>query len=157
MQDTGLVFNFIFWGKKVREVASAGIVVFVKENNAIKYLLLHYPHGHWDFVKGKLEEGEIEQEAAIRELQEETGLHAHIMPDFRDSFSYYYTEVDGLEAHKKVYFFVGEAYSTDVTLSEEHIDYAWLSYKHAHERLTFDNAKELLKKAHDFIEQKINK
>jgi bis(5'-nucleosidyl)-tetraphosphatase len=138
----------------VREVVSAGIVVFIKENSEIKYLLLHYSHGHWDFVKGKLEEGEIEQEAAIRELQEETGLHAHIMQDFESSISYHYTEADGIPAHKTVYFFVGEAYSTEVKLSDEHVGYDWLTYDQALERLTFDNAKEVLRKADKFIRTK---
>ena len=32
---------------------SAGIVLYRKENTKNLFLLLHYPSGHWDFVKGK--------------------------------------------------------------------------------------------------------
>jgi len=34
---------------------SAGAVIFRKEQNEALFLLLHYPSGHWDFVKGKIE------------------------------------------------------------------------------------------------------
>ena len=34
------------------EETSAGIVLFRKEESKILFLLLHYPSGHWDFVKG---------------------------------------------------------------------------------------------------------
>ena len=37
------------------EETSAGIVLFRKEETKKLFLLLHYPSGHWDFVKGKME------------------------------------------------------------------------------------------------------
>ena len=38
---------------------SAGIVLFRKEGiKKIISVLLHYPSGHWDFIKGKMEKGE---------------------------------------------------------------------------------------------------
>ena len=56
------------------EETSAGIVLFRKEGSKILFLLLHYPSGHWDFVKGKMEDGESTHETAIREAREETGI-----------------------------------------------------------------------------------
>ena len=41
------------------EETSAGIVLFRREESKILFLLLHYPSGHWDFVKGKIEKNEI--------------------------------------------------------------------------------------------------
>ena len=41
------------------EETSAGIVLFRKEESKKLFLLLHYPSGHWDFVKGKMEKGGI--------------------------------------------------------------------------------------------------
>ena len=58
------------------EETSAGIVIFRRENSKILFLLLHYPSGHWDFVKGKMEKGESVQQTAIRETKEETGISA---------------------------------------------------------------------------------
>ena len=56
------------------EETSAGIVLFRKEGSEVLFLLLHYPSGHWDFVKGKMEEGETTHQTAIRETREETGI-----------------------------------------------------------------------------------
>ena len=56
------------------EETSAGIVLFRKEGSKKLFLLLHYPSGHWDFVKGKMEQGESTHQTAIREAQEETGI-----------------------------------------------------------------------------------
>ena len=36
--------------------------------------------GYWDLAKGKLEKGETNLQAAVRELKEETGLKADIYP-----------------------------------------------------------------------------
>jgi len=46
------------------EETSAGIILFRKEDSKILFLLLHYPSGHWDFIKGKMEEGESTHETA---------------------------------------------------------------------------------------------
>jgi 8-oxo-dGTP pyrophosphatase MutT (NUDIX family) len=56
------------------EETSSGVVLFRREDGKILFLLLHYPSGHWDFVKGKMEEGESPHETAIRETNEETGI-----------------------------------------------------------------------------------
>ena len=53
---------------------SAGIVLFRNDSNKNEFLLLNYPQGHWDFIKGKVEENETTHETAIRETKEETGI-----------------------------------------------------------------------------------
>lgn len=141
----------------MRQVQSAGIIVYQTHNKVISYLLLQYGHGHWDFVKGKIESGENKKEAALRELQEETGITAiTIDPDFLTSFSYVYTEVDGIVTQKTVYFFVGSTPETQITLSHEHRDYAWLPFEKALKQLTFENAQEVLRAADKFITNKKN-
>ena len=135
----------------MEHVHSAGIIVYRTINDIPEYLLLQYGAGHWDFAKGKMEQGETKEQAALRELQEETGLSARIEADFEESFSYIFHNYDKKLAQKTVYFFVGPATTTAVTLSNEHIDYAWLPYKKALKQLTYDNAKKVLKKAHKYI------
>jgi bis(5'-nucleosidyl)-tetraphosphatase len=145
----------------MNHLISAGIIVYQLNNNQIEYLLLHYTAGHWDFAKGKVEKGETHEQAALRELQEEAGISATIIPDFKEHFSYFFHD-NYNTAHlqlgsatsltqKTVYFFVGEAQSTDIVLSHEHIDYVWLPYEKALEQLTYNNAKIVLTHAHDFI------
>ena len=131
---------------------SAGIILFRIKNDRTEFLFLHYPHGHWDLPKGKIEKGETKEEAALRELQEETGLKAEILEGFEERFDYFFKQ-EGELIKKTVYFFVGRALSDEVSLSHEHIDSAWLPYDQAYERLTFDNAKELLSQAKQFIDR----
>lgn len=136
----------------MKRLSSAGIVLFRMKGNQREYLLLHYPHGHWDLPKGKIEKGESKQEAALRELHEEAGLTAKILDGFEEQFFYFFKQ-DGELMHKTVYFFIGKAEPGDIKLSHEHIGFAWLSFDEALERLSFKNAKELLKKVDIFLNQ----
>lgn len=153
----------------MKQQYSAGIITYTINNeHNILYLLLRYGAGHWDFPKGKIEQGETKQDAALRELMEETGLTAEIDNNFEEEIKYIFTDFealakeqvlakDGAQAgdkqltQKTVYFFIGKATRTNVILSHEHTNYKWLLYKQAVDLLTYDNAKELLKKADQYI------
>jgi bis(5'-nucleosidyl)-tetraphosphatase len=135
----------------MKHIYSAGVITYTIENDTVLYLLLHYSAGHWDLPKGKMEDGETKQEAALRELMEETGLTAELDNNFEETIGYIFTDYDKELAQKTAYFFVGKATNTNVTLSDEHIDYQWLPYKDTLEVLTYDNAKGLLKKANKYI------
>lgn len=128
---------------------SAGIIIYKKENDTILYLLLKYIGGHWDFPKGKMEPGETKQQAALRELKEETNLSAQIDDNFEETIQYIFM-YNREKTTKTVYFFTGQALTTDVKLSHEHTDYAWLPYQNALEQLTYDNAKEILNLADQY-------
>jgi bis(5'-nucleosidyl)-tetraphosphatase len=129
---------------------SCGAVVFLK-NTDIKYLLLHYGAGHWDFVKGNVEPHESEKETVIRELQEETGIaDAQFIEGFREKIEYFYRR-QGATIHKEVIFFLIETHTEKVELSFEHVGYTWLDYQSAMERLTFKNAKAALQKAYELL------
>ena len=133
---------------------SCGAVVFIKKEDDIKYILLNYEAGHWDFVKGNVEPNESEKQTVVRELQEETGIiGAQFVDDFKEVIGYYYRR-QGLTIHKEVVFFLMEAYTDKVELSFEHVGYVWLDYQHALEKLTFKNSKDVLLKAHDFLKKK---
>jgi bis(5'-nucleosidyl)-tetraphosphatase len=130
---------------------SCGAVIFVKKENQAKYLLLNYEAGHWDFVKGNVELNETEKETVLRELKEETAIiDAQFLEGFKETITYFYRR-QGLTVRKEVVFFIIETHTEKVELSFEHIGYIWLDYKHAMEKLTFKNAKEVLHKAQDFL------
>ena len=129
---------------------SCGVVV-VLTNTEPKYLLLHYETGHWDFVKGNVELNESEKDTAIRELQEETGIvDIRFFEGFREKIEYFYRR-QGATIHKEVVFFLAETHTEKVTLSFEHVGYAWLNYQNSLEKLTFQNAKDVLQKAHKLL------
>jgi bis(5'-nucleosidyl)-tetraphosphatase len=135
---------------------SAGVIVFYETqvDAAVerKYLILHYRKGHWDLPKGKLEDNETNLEAAVRELEEETGLTATLLPDFEQSLSYLFKDATGTLITKEVTFFIGKASTQEVTLSPEHTAYQWLSLKDALKQVTYSNAQQMLRMADQFIE-----
>ncbi len=125
---------------------SVGIILFNKE----QYLLLRYASGHWGYVKGNVEGKEEAEETARRELKEETGITTvFFVKGFLESEEYFYKK-EGKTVHKRVEYFLGETQETEVTLSKEHKDFAWLSYQEAINRLSFAAGKELLRKAEEF-------
>lgn len=131
----------------IREI-SAGLVIAYAEDRNVEYLLLHYPAGHWDFVKGNVESGEDMLAAAIREAKEEAGIEGlEIVEGFRERIKYFYRR-GGETVLKEVVFFLGISNTKEVKLSYEHTGYVWLPFKDALGRLTFDSSKEVLKKAH---------
>ena len=60
-------------------VRAAGGLVVRESRNGGEILIVHRPaYGDWSFPKGKLEPGEREEEAAVREVEEETGLRCRL-------------------------------------------------------------------------------
>lgn len=130
---------------------SCGIVVFKKQKGVLQYLLLHYTAGHWDFPKGNQEKKETEQQAAEREVKEETGISdLEFVEGFKESVKYFFKKGDDT-IFKEVIYFLAQSATENVTLSSEHIGYAWLSYDNAYKKLTFNTSKELLRKANQFL------
>jgi bis(5'-nucleosidyl)-tetraphosphatase len=129
---------------------SCGAVVYLKDSE-VKYLLLHYEAGHWDFVKGNVEPNETEQETVIRELREETGItDAKFIEAFKEKIDYFYRR-QGTTIHKEVIFYLMETNTETVKISYEHVGYIWLNYQQAMEKLTFKNARDVLQKAHKLM------
>jgi len=132
-----------------REI-SAGVIL-IRTSPSREYLVLDYG-SHWDFPKGHIEAGENPQATALRELQEETGIQdAQLIPGFKEGMRYFYRKA-GEGMLKIVVYFLAETPTGNVTLSSEHSGYAWLPYEEASNRLTFKNARDLLAKAHAYLE-----
>ena len=126
--------------------------------NSSKVLLLRHSSvssrggGHWDFPKGHIDDGETEIQTALRELEEETGIaNVDLVDGFRDTITY--TFPSGQERiGKEVVFFLATTKESKVRLSHEHIDYSWLDFDSAFSRLTYDNARLILRNAIKFYE-----
>jgi len=138
---------------------SAGAVVFRREKNKNFYLLLHYPSSakapkdYWDFPKGHIEKGEKELDTVKREVEEETGLKKlKFVDEFKEWIKYFF-KYKGKTVFKIVTFYLAETKNKNVKISFEHIGYIWLPYEEAIEKLTFRNAKEILKKADKFLKK----
>lgn len=134
-----------------REFSAGAVIYFIDETQQLEYLILHYGVSHWDFPKGKIESGENNEMAALREIKEETGLVVTLDPGFEHILSYKFKSREGEPVSKQVFFFTAQAPSKDVVLSDEHSDFRWFAYEKARALLTYDNAVNLLDVAHAFI------
>lgn len=139
---------------------SAGAVIFRKDDGNIYYLLLCYlPRSqvkkeHWGFPKGHIEKGENIYETIIREVEEETGLKDLKIIKGLKEFENYFFKVKDKTIFKTVIFLLAETKEKDIKLSFEHTGFLWLPYEEASKKLTFKNAKKILKKANDFLSAK---
>jgi bis(5'-nucleosidyl)-tetraphosphatase len=140
---------------------SAGAIIFRRKplvvatprgkKEVFLFLLLHYKEKHWDLPKGHIEKGETLEETTKREVKEETGIsNIEILPKFKETIKYFFKWNDK-NVMKFVTFFLAETKEKEVKLSDEHIGFEWLEFEAALEKLTFKNAKEILKKANDLL------
>ena len=68
---------------------SCGAVLYTMRNNHRNYVIVKGTTGqHWGIPKGHVEDGETEQETALREIFEETGTKAQLLDGFREQIEY---------------------------------------------------------------------
>ena len=130
------------------EERSSGFVLYALEHGERHYLLLrHQNGGHWGFPKGRIEDGEGEAEAALREVWEETGIEPiEQIPGFHEVNRYHFLR-DGRPLLKEVVYFLGRVLPIDPVLSNEHLDGKWLPYAAASETITYEDARSILETA----------
>ena len=129
---------------------SCGGVVFTRKGETILYLIIRHLGGHCGFPKGHMEPGELEQETAIREIREETGLIVSLLENFWAADSYPLPNNPGIR--KEVVYFLAEFSDQRVCLQPEEISEAYLvSYEEALGLLPFQEAKRILTEAHQFL------
>ncbi len=137
----------------MKKERSAGIVLYLEKPEGNRFLLLNYPTGHWDFIKGKIEHGETEHQTAVRETKEETGISdLEFIDGFKENINYNF-QYEGELIYKEVVFFLAKTKTETVMVSHEHLGYNWLDYKNAIEKTTYQNAKDVLSKANDLLQK----
>jgi 8-oxo-dGTP pyrophosphatase MutT (NUDIX family) len=133
---------------------SAGIIVFRREGAECRFLLILSKltkRPLWEFPKGGVDEGETVLQAALRELQEETGItesEVRLIPEFQRTEDYRFTS-GGTQRrsliHKQVTYFLAETTKEAVTLSaKESSEFAWLTLPDASKRLRYKERRKLL-------------
>lgn len=142
-------------GRMVRIERSAGFVVFAQEDPAKprEFLLLDYGR-HWDYPKGHVEPAEDDLSAAYRELREETGLveqQIERVHGFEHEIAYTFRSNRYGQVRKTVRYFLARTASRVVQVSDEHQDFVFLPYEQAIEKLTFETARSVLRRANAWL------
>ncbi|MEM3610101.1 MAG: NUDIX domain-containing protein [Candidatus Anstonellales archaeon] len=130
---------------------SAGAIVFYEQNNKREYLLVcGGKNFYWGFPKGWVEETETPERTAMREIKEEVDLDVELIPGFEEKISFFFKDKGDL-VYKEVIFYLAKAKSKNVNLSYELKDYIWLDFDNAYKKLSYNNLKEVLKKAEEYL------
>lgn len=140
----------------MREELSAGGVVFM--GNAV--LLLKKYNGDWVLPKGKIELGEKKNEAALREVFEESGIKAEIIK-YLGEIHYTYKENwdEDKKVHKTVFWYLMKSKGMDtIPLREEgFVEAKFIHMNRVVELAKYEDEREIIKVALEEIEKIIKK
>ena len=124
----------------MKKEKSCGCIIL---NNKNQILLILQNAGHWGLPKGHVEEGETEEQTAIREVKEETNVDVIVDTNLRYRMVYIPKE----DVEKEVIYFIAKNTSNDCKPQLEGVqEMKWLDIDNAINTITYENSKDLLKK-----------
>ena len=122
-------------------IAAGGVVYRTANRHIVEYAIVHRPaYDDWSLPKGKLQSGETEEEAAVREVEEETGMRCRIVRALGTT-SY----IDRKGRPKIVYYWLMRAVTGKFVVNGEIDDIRWLELEPAIELLSYDRDRTLLR------------
>lgn len=133
-----------------RREVSAGGVVYRRSGETIEVALIRTGK-RWGLPKGHVEPGEGVQEAACREVLEETGLEGEVIEKLGDiSYRYAYKKASGelVRVFKRVHFYLlrwskGKVHGHDYEVDEAR----WLGVEEALEKITYPTEQKMMRHA----------
>src|SRR3990167_9966733 len=133
----------------IKRIFSAGGIVIRKSTKGTRgtkgvevLVTQHSGHKGWDFPKGHREIYESEEQTALREVEEETGIKAEIIEKVGKTEYFYYEE--GSKVLKTVeYFLMKYVKEGEATTAFEVSDMVWLPVGEVEGKLTFKDTKRL--------------
>jgi 8-oxo-dGTP pyrophosphatase MutT (NUDIX family) len=135
---------------QTRSEVSAGGVVYRRVDDATEICLAARRTRRGDLVwglpKGAVEQDESPQEAAVREVREETGLEAEIEDDL-GTIRYFYVW-EGVRIRKQVRFFLMREIGGDIADHDEEMeDVRWFPVSRSVKRAGYRGEREVLERA----------
>ena len=129
---------------------SCGTIPYMVDKGMIYYLLVKSKDdGYCGFPKGHVEPNESEEETAFRETLEETSVEVQINGEFRYEVFY---QMENGNAKTVVYFLAKFQDQTPMrNKAFEDFEYLLLPFDYALRELTFENTRQMLKEANDFL------
>lgn len=139
-----------------REFSAGGIIFRKNQDQEVEILLINNAamkdpsKSYWGFPKGHIEGKESSEEAALREVKEETGLEVKIIKKIGDS-KYVFSH-NGEKIFKMVIMFLMKVVGGELKFQEQELLGAeWFVSDIAMKKISFGNDKTLLKKALEII------
>jgi len=128
---------------------SCGTIPYTVRDGTVYYLLIKSNDGNCGFPKGHIEANESEEETALRETLEETSIQVQINDRFRYEISY---QMKNGNTKTVVYFLANfQSQIPKRNAYFEEFEYIILTFDNALQELTFENARQMLKSANEFL------
>ena len=139
--------------RRIREEVSAGGIVFRRDGARTLVLLIRDSYRNWGFPKGHVEPGEAPDQAALREVGEETGLGALAVRAPVETIDWEF-RFRGQRIHKTCHFFLIETQHrrTAPQRAEGITACRWATFEQADRMLAYDNARGVLRQARTLLE-----
>jgi 8-oxo-dGTP pyrophosphatase MutT (NUDIX family) len=137
---------------RAQRETSAGGVVYRLEDGAPLFLLIRDSYSNWGFPKGHLESGERADEAAVREVREETGLRELSLRGSIETIDWYF-RFRGRLIHKVCHFYLMETIQAETApqRTEGITACQWTAYEEATSCISYANARHVLRRAREMI------
>jgi 8-oxo-dGTP pyrophosphatase MutT (NUDIX family) len=139
------------------ETSAGGVVVRMGATNGTGhahplFLIIRDSYDNWGFPKGHVEAGERPEAAALREVSEETGIESLTVRTSIDTIDWYF-RFRGRLIHKVCHFYlmVTDLADTSPQRSEGITACRWESYEQAAQLVSYANARDVLRRAHELI------
>lgn len=133
--------------KTTSEYSSGGVVYRRAETGYEFVAVQRARHDDWSLPKGHIEKGESKEEAALREVKEETGIEARIVSELQEVVYFYKRPKQGL-TRKSVYYYLMEALTYDLGGPNWEVSESlWVPMSEADDLLSYANDKQTVKQA----------
>lgn len=137
----------------VTETSAGGIVLDRPSPSAAVALIARCDVAgalHWTFPKGHVEYGETPEDAAVREVNEETGLHTRVLRPV-GTIDYWFV-AEGRRIHKFVHHFLLEFLGGSLSADDTEVaEVAWVPLHLAGRRLRYESERALLRRVPDVL------
>ena len=135
-----------------RDETSAGGVVFRLDGREPLFLLIRDSYQNWGFPKGHIESGERPEQAAVREVCEETGLGTLTVRGAIDTINWFF-RFRGQLIHKFCHFYLIETTESETSpqRAEGITACRWTSFGEAESLISYANAREILRRAQEMV------
>jgi 8-oxo-dGTP pyrophosphatase MutT (NUDIX family) len=136
--------------RTLEQVSAGGVVFRINKGSSEVAIVRIVPELRWQLPKGIIDPGETIEEAALREVREESGIVADLVAPIETIEYWFVADRNGerIRYHKFVHFFLMSYKAGDVAEHDQEVDEArWVDIETALEMLEFKSEQDVVTKA----------